>query len=139
MADEKDRQPLWSRLTTVHPDTVNFALLILIPQLAEVRFDLRESSAWELENIVDTCCDVRVLGEVEKRFAEAARSFNDSAKPGDAPSYAVIKLAQLANRAASRKNALARAGTDGLLLDEKPKPPKGGAMFQTARKALAYG
>jgi hypothetical protein len=139
MADETEKTPLWAGLVRMHPEHAVFFVSYVVDLLGDKDASARASAAWEIEKVIGACDSVEGLGKLEKYFAQVARGFGDSAKPGDAPSYAVIKLAQLANRAASRKNLLARAGTDGLLLDEKPRPPKGGAIFQTTRRALTYG
>jgi HEAT repeat protein len=120
----------------------NMSILgIVVPALVKALNDgkpnVRVASADALIIVIDAC-DMGTFAEFEKHFSGGVRALRDSARREDLGN-AMPTLTQFANRIAMKKNELARAGADGLLLDEKPKPPKGGTMFQVTRRALANG
>jgi hypothetical protein len=52
----------------------------------------------------------------------------------DIPFHSKIQLARLRKSAANRKNKLAQAHDKGILLEDRPKPPKSGTIYQQARR-----
>ncbi len=133
-------EPIWGRFTADHPEAAPLAATLLIRQYIEGR---DERIVTELEKMVGACNSVATIMEFERLFAEGARYAAGLLKPGDAPDDTVIKLVQFENLAAKRKNELSRARSEGILLEDVPRPPKmGGKKIYgqlRVRRSLTYG
>jgi len=114
-----------------------------VPELVEVYLkdedeNVRKGAAWALRMIrdsVERCESTEHLAEFEQKLEEGFRKLKRSRKQENAE--AGLEVAKLRMMAAKRRIEL--ASDIGILLSEKPKPPKSGKGIYRAIRVMTNG
>jgi HEAT repeat protein len=111
------------------------AISALAKALPDGNAGIRKNAAMAFGHAVRNCASIEALDAMGFRLQEEYGAFRR--KRGYMPESAGIgfTFSRLINEAAKRRDEL--TATRDILLDERPKPPKGGTIFQATRRALA--
>jgi HEAT repeat protein len=91
---------------------------------------VRKLAAQSLEKLFEKCVSLEQINDFEKEFQNGYTLLKKKSKEKLGGIH--ISLARLQIRVAAKRNELAK--DQGILLDDKPKPPKEGKMFQRLRR-----
>jgi HEAT repeat protein len=119
-----------------HGTDVTVAISALTDALSDKDANVRWNAAGALKNAVENCASVERLNVIEVKLREGYGALRSKYLHWreDELARAGSELSYMLNEAAKKKNGLARGSRDGLLLDDKPKPPKKGGVYQEMRR-----
>jgi hypothetical protein len=118
---------------------ITAAMPALACALSDADAKVRGNAAGALGRAVGKCASLEILNRTETKLLEAHGALGAGCQSEKEGGHAGIGAAcrGLMNEIANRRNEL--ASPRDIILDGKPRPPKGGSVFQATRRALTNG
>jgi hypothetical protein len=112
---------------------ITVAIPVLVKTLSDVAGDVQWNAAEALEKAIKKCASVEALNVMEAKLRESYGALRRECRYGKKAELAGIGsvFSKLTNQIAKKRDSL--AAKRDILLDEKPKPPKGGVYQQIRR------
>jgi HEAT repeat protein len=107
------------------------ALPVLIESLKDDNKKVREISAWALGQVLDGLTSINKVKEFETKLLQGHTKPREQQLKLEDTRHVWSDIAILRMLVTKKKNKLSK--DNGILLDDKPKPPKG-RMYQSARR-----
>jgi HEAT repeat protein len=111
------------------------ALSALVKKLSDMDASVWRMDARTFGEFIERCASVEALGAMAAKLQESYSVLKEKCRYGkeQEPIGTGFRFYRLMVRIADKKNAL--ASQHDILLDEKPKPPKKGGVYQEIRRA----
>jgi DNA anti-recombination protein RmuC len=116
---------------------------VAIPALANALSDeneyVRTNAAWALGKVIQKSTSIEPLDEIETKLRESYDALRDKCRNQKQDELVEIgfTFSKLMNEIAKKKNSL--APMRDILLDDVPKPPKKGEIYQQVRGTVRNG
>jgi hypothetical protein len=117
-----------------HGADISIATSALAKALSDKNMAVRRNAAGTLEKAIENCASAGSLDGIEARVSESYAALRNGCRYGKEtePTGTGLAFSELTNQIAKRRDAL--AAKRDVLLEDIPKPPKKGGVYQEMRK-----
>jgi len=134
LKDEDSNMRLWAAITL--SSIGQPAIPALIEALEDTNFFVRSNAARALGGILNKCETIEAVNEFETHLQDGMNSVRKQWKKGVTTEFG-LQISKLQIAAARKRDEL--APKRDILLDEVPKPPKKGEIYQQMRGTVRNG